>query len=112
MPAPANLTGQRFGRLFVREQASANRPGRWWLVVCDCGATEVVPSHHLLRKRRPKRSCGCLQREAAAREMALHNKRETTERPALCQVCGRRYTTTGPNHKYCSPACKRRAYRE
>lgn len=105
MPAPANLLGRRFGRLRVVRRMTTDRPGRWWLVVCDCKTEQVVPSEHLLRKRRPKQSCGCLQREAASAEMTANNKRPLPGERRRCFGCGKMYLAGGPNQKYHSRAC-------
>lgn len=66
-PRPVeDLTGRRFSRLVVVEEAP--RLGRRrrvaWRVVCDCGGTAIVSSNMLNRGH--TRSCGCLQRERAA----------------------------------------------
>lgn len=63
MSARLDITGQRFGRLFVvRFTASGidsrvNKSARW-VCLCDCGA-EVVVSGDRLRIGKTK-SCGCL----------------------------------------------------
>lgn len=57
-----DLTGQRFGRWTVLEQAA---PGEGystrWLCECDCGTIKTVDAQ-LLRSGRSQ-SCGCLQEE-------------------------------------------------
>lgn len=58
MNAVIDLTGQRFGRLLVLQQAGmdGNR-AMSWRVRCDCG-TEFVTRGKALRYGSPK-SCGC-----------------------------------------------------
>lgn len=75
MPAPADLEGRRFGRLIALRplrdgEPRGKTPGRWWLCRCDCGAVRPVAAMWLLSRceKRNTRSCGCLQREAAARQ--------------------------------------------
>lgn len=62
-----NLTGQRFGRLVVLEEAEPYRRGwsvsRCWLCECDCGAKVVVRQENLLSGT--TKSCGCLRSETA-----------------------------------------------
>lgn len=61
-----DLTGRRFGRLYVIQRTAAPR-GRAeaaWLCRCDCGGVSVVLGGNL-RKDSGTRSCGCLNREAA-----------------------------------------------
>ena len=55
-----DLTGQRFGRLVVKELVpSDGRKGTFWLCQCDCGNTTVVAGQEL--RRGGTKSCGCLK---------------------------------------------------
>lgn len=58
-----DLTGQKYGRLYVISfsHMAANRKGSVWNVKCDCGVTKTTKGS-LLRSGQAK-SCGCLQRE-------------------------------------------------
>jgi hypothetical protein len=64
MPSLIDITGLRFGRLFVVRRATAITSGNQvnWICRCDCGQTRVVQGHDL--RNGHTRSCGCLQREA------------------------------------------------
>lgn len=74
MPAAINLTGQRVGRLLVRERAPDRREGRTaWSCTCDCGADVTVETYALSTGR--TQSCGCLQRERAAAAQTKHGMR-------------------------------------
>lgn len=70
-----DITGQRFGRLLVLEQAKPARPVgnpsgyAYWRCICDCGAEPVVCGENL--RRGAVKSCGCLRRQAAAERMRL-----------------------------------------
>jgi len=65
-----DITGQRFGRLVAIEDVTVpsfgNKEGRRWLFDCDCGNSHTAPAKAVVTKRGLK-SCGCLQKEAAAR---------------------------------------------
>jgi hypothetical protein len=53
-----DLTGQRFGRLVVLEDAGRAKNGRCkWLCLCDCGSKTVVIADNL--KQGHTKSCGC-----------------------------------------------------
>lgn len=53
-----DLTGQRFGKLYVREKLPPASDGRTrWLCDCDCGNSCVVSSYSLRKKN--QQSCGC-----------------------------------------------------
>lgn len=52
-----DLTGKRFGRLTVLEEAEPAN-GRRWLCRCDCGKERIVYGNSL--KRGTTKSCGCL----------------------------------------------------
>ena len=61
-----DLTGQRFGALFVLcrdyEYASLHpslKERIFWKCKCDCGNITVVSTTHLTRSDQPTRSCGC-----------------------------------------------------
>lgn len=54
-----DLTGQRFGKLFVREVHSRSRNGHIrWQCDCDCGREHAVLSTHLLSNKITH--CGCV----------------------------------------------------
>jgi len=59
MPATMDLTGQRFGRLVVINEAESSKPGRHWLCRCDCGNTCIRRSGALRDKHHKNKSCGC-----------------------------------------------------
>lgn len=75
MPAPLDLTGQRFNRL----TAIRRMPGSKWECRCDCG-TLVVPQTSALTSGHTK-SCGCLQRDWCATGEAgkIHGGRNLPE---------------------------------
>lgn len=60
MPAKKiDLTGQRFGRLLVVEEAGHDKHKKaLWRCVCDCGNETVVRGYKLRHKTEPTRSCG------------------------------------------------------
>jgi hypothetical protein len=61
-----DLTGQKFGRLAVIEVAAPHADGRrYWRCRCDCGQEIDIRGDQL--RRGITQSCGCLQRETAAR---------------------------------------------
>lgn len=60
-----DLTEQRFGRLVAIQCAGSGSHGRLWLVECDCGNQTIVRAGDL--RSGNTTSCGCGQREAAAR---------------------------------------------
>lgn len=58
MNALIDLTGQRFGKLVVREKLPPTRDSRTrWLCDCDCGNACIVSSYALRKKN--QQSCGC-----------------------------------------------------
>ena len=52
-----DLTGQRFGRLVVVEQAGKKNRKIMWKCACDCGKTTIVTGNSL--KSGGTKSCGC-----------------------------------------------------
>ena len=68
MRAGFDLTGQRFGKLTVKEPTQA-REGRYivWKCICDCGNEILVSTRKL--KRRTVTSCGCLRKTTRAKDL-------------------------------------------
>jgi len=61
-----DLSGLRFGRLTVRWPSGRHGGRTRWLCSCECGSIRPsIPTDHLVRGN--TKSCGCLQREKAAR---------------------------------------------
>jgi hypothetical protein len=93
MPAPLDLSNQRFGRLIVIRLA-LRRPGgeRRWVCRCDCGNLKVVIPDSL--RRGTTRSCGCLMLETARQMKHDHHGsnnpkwRGGISGKGRCRVCG------------------------
>lgn len=64
MGAFIDLTGERFGRLTVKEYAGVISGRTHWFCECECG-NEIITSSNSLRRRRTQ-SCGCIRKERAA----------------------------------------------
>lgn len=63
MPKLIDLIGQKYGRLTIIKAGTLY--GRIaWECQCSCGATKMVTSNDL--RRRKVQSCGCIRRETAA----------------------------------------------
>lgn len=67
-----DLTGQKFGRLFVEgRNYPLNGKGKtWWKASCDCGRSTIVDGSNL--KFGITRSCGCLARELTSARSLKH----------------------------------------
>lgn len=63
---PVLSAGSKFGRLTVVELVGSTPEGRSYRCACRCGGETVVSASRLGQGH--TRSCGCLQREAAARQ--------------------------------------------
>lgn len=59
-----DLTGMKFGKLYVKEMIWSDKPARC-KCVCDCGTVCTVRSAQLLNGK--TRSCGCLQRSMTSK---------------------------------------------
>lgn len=72
-----DLTGQRFGRLYVIHRAKkiSERPGAEWVCKCDCGTIKTILGRDLVGEE--VRSCGCLRSDmlrARARDMVKKSR--------------------------------------
>lgn len=56
-----DITGDRYGRLFVIKEVEPNGYLRRWLCQCDCGNQKIVAMNQLRTGK--TRSCGCLNRK-------------------------------------------------
>lgn len=72
-----DMTGQRFGRLYVIAFDHLDEVNglAYWKCICDCGK-EVVVRGNCLRTGE-SRSCGCLARELSSIRNSTHNCRNT-----------------------------------
>lgn len=71
-----DLTGQRFGRLTVRELVKRSKSGAiLWRCVCDCGNVVDVFASNLRSKDTV--SCGCYRRDMARRIKTTHGGKGT-----------------------------------
>jgi hypothetical protein len=67
-----NEAGNRYSRLLVLSQAPTQNRHVCWSCLCDCGTTVIVRAESL--RDGTSGSCGCLQRERAARVGRDHAK--------------------------------------
>lgn len=56
-----DITGQKFGRWLIIEQAVSGDQGANWLCRCDCGVEKIVNGKNL--RSGVTRSCGCFRKE-------------------------------------------------
>lgn len=71
MPAPIDLTNQRYGRLTAVRLARRKGRSRFWRCVCECGKAVTVSVMHL--RSGHTKSCGCLKTSRLPRgESAFH----------------------------------------
>lgn len=91
-----DLTGRRFGRLFVSGYVGKAADGRaLWRCVCDCGKTTSVNVSQLKRGR--TKSCGCLRADTAKEKMKKHG----LSRTRLYHIwVGMKKRTENPNASY------------
>jgi hypothetical protein len=68
-----DLTGQKFGRLEVKEFAGTTNNKTFWNCVCDCGNIKRVYSGHL--KSGATKSCGCFRNEQVSKAITKHGQR-------------------------------------
>lgn len=96
MSAKVDLTGQRFGRLVVIEDAGLDKYGSYvWRCRCDCGNEIVVKRSNLQFGH--TRSCGCLSRETLQNRHGIPNKKLTLVRLSMKRRC---YDKNCKEYKY------------
>ena len=79
MSKKIDLTGKRFGRYLVIEEAGRDKFGHaLWRCKCDCGNEVIVLGHSLIAGR--SCSCGCLKREKNSELHTKHGLQLTNKR--------------------------------
>ena len=100
MPKLIDLTGQRFGRLVVMERAGVKNNDVAWMCKCDCGKAKVINGQSLRQGK--TQSCGCLQKETAAKTSTKHfgcqNRKATRLYRIWRGMINRCYNTTAINY--------------
>jgi hypothetical protein len=90
-----DLTGQRFGRLFVQsfagmvERVTDKLKQATWNCVCDCGSTRIVNSAYLHGKF--AHSCGCIRREQQTDRNKSRTYKRGAERGDFIDLSGQRF---------------------
>lgn len=70
-----DLTGKRFGRLFVISRAGQKGGHAAWHCKCECGADTVVAGRYLTTGK--TQSCGCFHKENLALRSTTHDGSKT-----------------------------------
>ena len=66
-----DLTGHRYGRWTVLELSATQTPKKtFWTCRCDCGTVKDVSANSM--RTGHSKSCGCYDREVAAKRMTTH----------------------------------------
>ena len=69
-PLKEDLTGKRFGRLFVVRREGSGQGQALWFCRCDCGKECVKPGSHM--RRGNTKSCGCWRHEFSGATKTTH----------------------------------------
>ena len=65
-----DMTGQKFGRLFVIERAPKNDRVAWWRCRCDCG--KIIDVRGTLLRSGETTSCGCYRADLGRAQLTKH----------------------------------------
>jgi len=83
-----DLTGQRFGKLYVVDFAFIKNNLAWWNCICDCGNSKVVCGRQLTASpEKGTRSCGCLHTRpfgVSAKYETLHHMQHGAKIRGYC----------------------------
>lgn len=102
MGSKIDLTGKKFGRLFVVKEAGHQRANLLWLCKCDCGEFKVILGESL--RTGNTSSCGCFRSELVSDRMTVHGhcKGVRSTRTYYCwrSMLGRCERPTSGDYKY------------
>lgn len=104
MPSIFHLVGQKFGRLIVLSRAENSSTGfSMWNCRCDCGKEKMVKGVSLVHGC--SHSCGCLQKEIAARFFKQQSKKNIIPYSNTPEYAAWRHMKLrcSPNNKKCRP---------
>lgn len=94
-----DLTGQVFGRLLVQRYVGSDRCGHArWHCQCSCGATCTPLGTSLVTGK--TLSCGCLNRDNAAKIMTVHGLSHHAEHAVWCKMLARCYCVTDKSYRH------------
>ncbi|NJP37166.1 hypothetical protein [Alkalicoccus luteus] len=79
-----NLKGKKFNRLRVIRRINIGKPGVHWVCVCDCGNHKTIDGASL--RKGLTRSCGCIQKENAAKAQIKHGNSKRGSRTRLYRI--------------------------
>lgn len=80
-----DLTGQRFGRLVVKNFSHFNtKHVAYWVCMCDCGKKRIVSRNNLTSGH--TKSCGCLAQEIDSMLFFKHGGRKTRLYKIWCGI--------------------------
>lgn len=108
-----DLTGQRFGRLTVIEQAGLNKSRSMkWKCICDCGNTVVAVGSGI--KSGKTKSCGCLHRDRLIEYNKSDSKRSRTSElnKVYKRTHGMRYTRIYKEWRSMINRCETKSWRD
>jgi hypothetical protein len=95
-----DLTGRRFGRLLVIEEAEKQGTSRAWKCLCDCGTTKEIARGSLVAGLTT--SCGCYHKDRNRQRQFKHGYSNTRTFYAWCRliknkvnICGKWKQFTG-----------------
>jgi len=93
-----DLTGQKFGRLEVKEFAGIRKNNYYWTCLCDCGNFTEVASGNF--KRDNTKSCGCLHKEVVSEMLITHGHSRRKHMSRTYNIwCGMLQRCNNPNSK-------------
>jgi len=106
MPKSPDLTNQTFHRLTANSRVPKiqGKVGVFWNCDCSCGAKDIIVHSYNLRSGNTK-SCGCLQRETAAKGIGLqklwkHRKSRSIEYNTWNKMLSRCYNPEDSHFDY------------
>lgn len=67
-----DMVGQKFGKLTVVAYDKTIKGIPYWNCICECGNTKSIARGHLVNKKIPTSSCGCIQKEYARNRTRTH----------------------------------------
>ena len=93
-----DLTGKRFGRLFVISRGPNSGSHAAWRVRCACGNLSLVSGDSL--RRGHTQSCGCLNAERVSAANGIHFESGTPEHEAWHSMRRRCYVSTTKGYRH------------
>ena len=75
-----DITGKRYGQLYIIGLSHIENKYSYWICRCDCGNVVILRKNHFAYDYSHQKSCGCLHRKNSSYRMKEYHRKKKEER--------------------------------